>query len=71
MEESNSLFRIRVISFFILGFFLVLVISLYFIQIVNGDNYSIKADKQYLRPNENIFDRGSIFFQDKNRINVS
>lgn len=71
MEESNSLFRIRAISFFILGFFLVLVISLYFIQIVNGDNYSIKADKQYLRLNENIFDRGSIFFQDKNGINVS
>jgi len=71
MGESNSLFRIRIISFFILGFFLVLVVSLYFIQIVNGDDFSIKADKQYLRPSENIFDRGSIFFQDKNGINVS
>jgi cell division protein FtsI/penicillin-binding protein 2 len=34
-------------------------------QIIKGDAFSDKADRQYVNSAGNLFDRGSIFFQDK------
>ncbi|OJI08928.1 hypothetical protein BK005_00025 [bacterium CG10_37_50] len=54
--------------FIALGLILVaglFVVRLFYIQIINGDNYSDEADRQYLRPTSNAFDRGSIFFTTK------
>jgi len=50
------------------GFFciaLVLVVKLYVVQIVHGEQLSLKAERQYIRPYAAIFDRGTIFFTDK------
>jgi cell division protein FtsI/penicillin-binding protein 2 len=44
---------------------LIIVSQLYRIQIVQGESYSIRADNQHTRPTANVFDRGSIFFTDK------
>lgn len=44
---------------------LVLLVRLYLVQIVESDTYSQRADHQYVRPNQNLFDRGSVFFEDK------
>lgn len=57
--------RLRLISVFVIGITLLLVGKLYFLQIVSGENFRGRAERQYLRPNENIFSRGSIFFQNK------
>jgi len=63
--RSNFVFRIRLILGVILFVAFILLIRLYFVQIVHGEDFSIQADHQYVRPNQNLFDRGSIFFEDK------
>lgn len=50
---------------------LFLFTKLYLVQIVHGDEYSEKADRQYARPNQELWDRGSIFFTDKDGGTVS
>ncbi len=57
--------RIRFIYFFIILFCLLIIVRLYFLQIVNGTGYSDKADRQYTSISVNTFDRGNIYFQDK------
>ncbi|MDD4988801.1 MAG: penicillin-binding protein 2, partial [Candidatus Pacebacteria bacterium] len=61
--KNNSLSRIRIISLVLFLFALLITAKLYLVQVVDGHLYSDKADRQYIKPNENIFDRGSIFFQ--------
>ncbi len=64
MNES-SVVRMRIL----LGLFCLIALGvsakLYFIQIVNGKSYAEQADRQYSRPANSSFDRGSIFFQSK------
>lgn len=54
-----------VVSFFLL-IILVFVARLYFLQIINGERYRDKAEFQYTANTTPIFDRGDIFFTDKN-----
>jgi cell division protein FtsI/penicillin-binding protein 2 len=73
--KKNSIIKWR-IYFVLSGFLLVsliIVAQLYRIQIVQGEVYSKRADNQHLRPTANIFDRGTIFFTDKdgNKINAA
>ncbi len=52
------------LSFLILATTLVALLCLtrlFFLQVVKGDYYREKADRQYLRPSNNNFDRGSIY----------
>lgn len=63
----HTTFRLRVNILFILillfaGF---LGVRLYFVQIASGEEYKDLADRQYVRPNQNLFERGSIFFTTK------
>jgi cell division protein FtsI/penicillin-binding protein 2 len=56
------------------GFFciaLVLIVKLYMVQIVHGEQLSLKAERQYVRPYATIFDRGSIFFSEKTGAQIS
>jgi cell division protein FtsI/penicillin-binding protein 2 len=62
---TSNLSRIRIISIAILIFALILLSRLYFVQVIYGGEYSDKAERQYSRPNKSLFDRGSIFFEDK------
>jgi cell division protein FtsI (penicillin-binding protein 3)/stage V sporulation protein D (sporulation-specific penicillin-binding protein) len=48
-----------------------MVVRLYFLQIVYGQNYNEKADRQYTNVSVDTYDRGSIFFQDKNGTLIS
>ena len=61
----NFLSRIRVISalLFILTF--LLITKLFFVQIIHHESYKDRADRQYATPATNIFERGSIFFKNK------
>lgn len=58
-------------SFCLFAFALLLIGRLYFLQIMESDKYSIKADRQYQSTSKNIFDRGTIFFQNKDGSLVS
>lgn len=50
---------------------LVLGCRLYFIQIVHGSEYVARAERQYSRPNDRLFDRGKIYFEDKNGLRLA
>ncbi len=63
--------RIRLISFGISIFALLLIGRLYYLQIINNDLYTSKADKQYTSTSQKIFSRGTIFFQNKDGSLVS
>ena len=65
MNANGEKNRIRFIFFCFLLFGLILCVRLYFIQIVHSQDYIDKADRQYVSLTNNIFDRGNIFFQNK------
>lgn len=63
--------RITVIAAAALLFAALLILRLYFVQIVHGEEYGALADRQYVRSNTNLYDRGTIFFTDKTGILVA
>ena len=63
--NSSQRTRVRIVYTFILMAAGVLTVSLYTTQIVKGQSYAAKADKQYIKPSVSQFDRGTIFFQSK------
>ncbi len=65
MATNTTSGRIRVVSFFIFFFALILVAKLFFLQVLRGSAYVERADRQYATPAGDIFDRGSIFFKRK------
>lgn len=57
--------RIRVFSLFVIVSSLVLISRLYYLQLIHGDEFADRADRQYVRQVSNVFDRGTIFFTAK------
>jgi len=58
--------RSRTVLFCIVIFSLTLTAKLFLVQIVHGDAYSQLADRQYVTSSLNIYERGTIFFQNRN-----
>ena len=65
MNDHGEQNRIRFIFFCFLLFALILCVRLYLVQIVHSQEYLDKADHQYVSFVNNIFDRGNIYFQNK------
>lgn len=63
--------RIRVILGAVVLMATIIVVRLYFIQIVRGDLYAEKADRQYASGSGGLFDRGSIYFTRKDGTRIS
>lgn len=63
--------RTRVMLGAVLLVALLLVVRLYFLQIVYGSDYRIQASDQYVSASGGFYDRGSIFFKDKDGREVS
>jgi stage V sporulation protein D (sporulation-specific penicillin-binding protein) len=63
--------RVRIIALAVFIFALVLILRLYFVQVVNGDEFLQRAEDQYIRPSQTAFDRGSIFFTEKTGTSIS
>lgn len=62
---SRFVLRVRLIA---LGFFVatvVIIMRLYFLQIMHGADYALKADRQFTAPGSALFARGSIYFTGK------
>jgi cell division protein FtsI/penicillin-binding protein 2 len=64
---SSFIFRSRIILVFIFVFAFILISKLFLVQIVRNKFYSESADRQYATPSSNIYERGSIFFQQKSK----
>ncbi|MDB5194126.1 MAG: hypothetical protein JWN50_140 [Parcubacteria group bacterium] len=56
--------RLRLLSICIILFAVVLIGKLYLVQVISGDTFKAKAEHQYVA-GANYFDRGSIFFTQK------
>lgn len=63
--------RLRILSAGIALIALLLVVRLYFVQIVHGAEYSLRAEHQYVSSSQVLFDRGSIYFTTKDGTEVS
>ncbi len=62
MKETQS--RLRLLSIGVMFIALVLIGKLYYVQIINGETYRNKADRQYVA-GASFFDRGAIYFSSK------
>ena len=63
--------RVRALFIFFILIALALVTKLYLVQIVEGDDFTNRADRQYALPSGSLFDRGSIYFTDKTGREIS
>ncbi len=57
--------RIRVLSLIFISVALALIVKLYVVQVLNHENYLNLGDRQYIKKNSNITDRGDIYFTKK------
>ncbi|MFA6094745.1 MAG: penicillin-binding protein 2 [Candidatus Paceibacterota bacterium] len=64
-------FRIVLIYCGLLALAGLLVGRLYWLQVIEGQKYAIKAERQYTKPSTNIFNRGAVFFQTKDSTLIS
>jgi len=64
--KDNFVFRIRIIYILLFVFGLTILTRLFFVQVVRHDYYKELANQQYFASPAQYFDRGSIFFKDKN-----
>ncbi len=71
MKTSSFSVRVRFVFVGILIFAALLIMKLYFLQIVKGSDFSEKADRQYVNVSRSLFDRGNIFFTTKSGSLVS
>lgn len=63
--KRKNIVRIKFITAIVVLAAFVLVARLYNVQIVHGTEYSDRADRQYVRPNQSLYDRGTIFLKDR------
>ncbi len=63
--------RARLVVFGVLLLSLTLLVRLYYVQILYGSFFTDKADRQYVSRNGTLFDRGTIYFTDKDQNLVS
>ncbi|MDO8593398.1 MAG: penicillin-binding protein 2 [bacterium] len=63
--------RIRLVLAFLILAALGILLRLYFVQIVHGDDYSLKADRQFSSGGSGLFDRGAIYFTRKDGTFIS
>jgi len=65
MKPSSFHFRIRFVIICVILVAIILLFRLFFVQVVNRNSYLDRADRQYVTPASNIFNRGSIYFSKK------
>ena len=60
--KYSFLVRSRIVLFFVIFFAVVFSGRLFWVQVVQGDYYSNEADRNYITPSSNIYERGTIYF---------
>jgi len=62
MPLVSHITRIRIITVCVVFFAFALVVKLFFVQIINGDDYRQEAMRQYSAPVSDVFNRGKILW---------
>lgn len=63
--------KLRIFSGLVLIFSVLVIIRLYFVQVVDGGDYALKAERQYVHASDALYDRGSIYFTRKDKTHLS
>lgn len=63
--------RLRIVAVVLLAVAGLLVLRLYFVQLVKGKEYALRADRQYVSSSQELFTRGSIYFTRKDGTLIS
>ncbi len=69
--RSAFRFRLRILLGLLGIMALVIITKLYMVQIIQGDNYSVLADRQYISGANSLYDRGTIYFTRKDGTLIS
>jgi len=69
--HAGMIVRVRVLCGFLILFAILIIVRLYFLQIVHGDEYQKNAMGQYTQMNPTIENRGTIFFTGKDGALIS
>ena len=69
--KSSFINRSRVVLAFVVIFSLILFGKLFLVQIVHGSSYKDIANHQYVTPSSDIYERGTIYFENKDGSLVS
>ncbi len=64
-KSNTHLSRLWFIYGGVFLFAVLLIVNLFIVQVIDGKTYSSKADRQYVVSGVSTFDRGSIFFTEK------
>lgn len=57
--------RLRFLTFGLAAVALLLITRLYFVQVVHGGEFGLRAERQYMSASQELYDRGSIYFTRK------
>lgn len=63
--------RLRILSGAIALLALLVIGRLYFVQVVHGEEYALRAERQYVHASQELFNRGSIYFTKKDGTLIS
>lgn len=63
--------RLRIVFSILALFSLLLVVRLYFVQVVNGEEYALRAERQFAKSADELYDRGTIYFTRKDGTLIS
>ena len=64
--KSNFLLRTKILFVCVLFFSLFLIIKLFLVQVAHSEFYKQEANRQYATPSSSIFERGTIYFTERN-----
>ena len=71
MRVLNFKARIRIIIAIFLLVAIVLLVNLFYLQVINGEAYLNEVNSQHISSSSDVFSRGSIFFSNKDESLVS
>jgi cell division protein FtsI/penicillin-binding protein 2 len=57
--------RLRILTLGLAAVALLLVVRLYFVQVVHGSEFLLRAERQYVSASQELYDRGTIYFTRK------
>ncbi len=63
--------RLRIIAAIVVVFALLIVVRLYFVQVVHGSAYAMRGQRQYVSSSQELYDRGTIYFTRKDGTLIS
>lgn len=63
--RTRFILRVHIVFGFVVLFALILMGRLYLVQVHSGEVYASMAERQYVTSNQSLYNRGTIFFEDK------